>query len=70
MPVYDGFVTAFVSNNFQLLFEALESGTSVLIDDHFLGLVSRIYPCFMLHLLQNVDICSTRMNGYDSEEMR
>ena len=42
MPVYDGFVTAFVSNNFQLLFEALEGGTSVLTDDHFLGLVSHL----------------------------
>lgn len=54
MPVYDNFVTAFVSNNFQALFEALESGTNGMREDHFLGLVSLLntYTCHLIF-----DIC-------------
>jgi hypothetical protein len=50
MPVYDNFVTAFVSNNFQALFEALESGTNGMREDHFLGLVRLLntYSCCLL----------------------
>ena len=51
MAVYDSFVTGFLSNSFQALNEALESGTSALKEDHYLGLVRLHDMHFVLYFL-------------------